>query len=169
MTSVLWACLVLSAQAQGEGELQNGDFVATWRMRDLPTEQIIPKDWFASQPETTGTPWVRMLEGDQTGVEIQAGAEDHYLFQDVRIDAGQTWTLKWKCKGSGSAAVSVLPRDDDGNFFPATSQTCPLTDQVEEHEMAITLPGEARVIRIILTPQPPSTTVNFESVELVSS
>lgn len=151
--------------AQADSELRNGDFVGTWQMRDDASEQLIPRYWFASEPETNGRPWVKVFSGDQAGVEIKAGESSRYLFQDVKIDGAQPWTLKWKGKGEGSASVQVFPRDDDGNIFPSSSKSFQLTDLLEEQELDITMPAEAKIIRIMLAPGPDST-VTFESIEL---
>ena len=156
-------------QALADGELKNGDFMATWRMRDDAAEQLIPKHWFASEPETTGNPWVKILEGDHGGVEIRIEGTSRFLFQDVRIDGTQTWTLKWKCQGVGTASISAIPRDDEGNIFPGTSKNIQLTDLLDEEETTLTMPAGTTALRIILGGNPPDCTVTFESVELTSS
>lgn len=165
---VLLAGLVCG-RAYADGELKNGDFVATWRMRDLPAEQLIPKGWFTSEPETSGNPWVRVLDGDDRGVEITAGESSRFLFQDVRIDGTQPWTLKWKCHGEGSASVVVFPRDDNQNVFPSTTQVLALTEEAEDHEMIINMPPETTTVRIMLVPGVSDSKVVFNDLELISS
>lgn len=157
--------------AFADGELKNGDFVETMRMRDDPSEQLLPKNWFASEPETTGNPWVQVLTDNGPGVEIKAakaGGTPRFLYQDVPLDGTKSWTLKWKCKGAGTAALSVVPRDDDGNIFPGTTENLPLGDSAEEHEMNIPMPSTTKVIRIMLAPTEDSV-VTFQDMQLTSS
>jgi len=155
-------------QAFADGELKNGDFVETMRMKDNPDEQLLPKHWFASEPETTGNPWVKVFEADKAGVEIHAGDTSRFLFQDVPLDGTESWTLKWKWSGEGSATVSVVPRDDDGNIFEGVTETVELSDSPEEHEMVISGPTTTKIIRIMLTPGPNSI-VTFRDMQLTYS
>lgn len=155
-------------QAFADGELKNGDFVETMRMRDNPDEQLIPKHWYSSEPETTGHPWVKILEGDNAGVEIKAGDTSRYIFQDVPLDGTKSWILKWTWSGEGSGSVSVIPRDDDGNIFQGVVEKMELSDSPEEHEVVIPMPTGTTIVRIMLTPGPNST-VTFGDMQLTSS
>jgi len=159
---------MVCGQAHADGELKNGEFVETMRMRDDHDEQLIPKHWFASEPETTGNPWVKVFEADNAGVEIQAGEGSRFLFQDVPLDGTKSWTLKWKWSGKGSASVSIVPRDDDGNIFPGLTEKAELSDSPEEHEMSIPVPSATKILRIMLSPGP-SSVVTFRDMQLTYS
>ena len=168
-----WAAVICllglaCSQAFADGELKNGDFVETMRMRDDPNEQLLPKHWFASLEETTGNPWVRVEMEEGPGVEIKAGDVPQYLYQDVTLDGTKSWTLKWKCKGEGSASVGVIPRDDNQTIFPGTNQALQLTESLEEHEMTIAAPAETKILRITLVPGANSTVI-FQDMQLTSS
>lgn len=166
--AVLFVVLAYGRAFAADGELKNGDFVETWRVGNLSAEQMVPKYWFPSEPETTGHPWVKILDGDNAGVEIKAGTGNvtKFLYQDVRIDGTKSWSLKWKCKGEGVATVSIVPRDDDGNLFPAATKSVKLSDSPDEDEIAsIPMPAETKIIRIILAPGA-SSTVIFQDLVL---
>jgi len=155
-------------QAIADGELKNGDFVQTWKMGDRVEEQLIPMYWFTSEPETTGKPWVKVLNENQPGVEITAGETSRFIFQDVKLDGSLTWTLKWISKGKGTATVDIYPRDDDGNIFQPVSRKVELTDEPHEEEMDVQMPAQTTILRIMLAPQPPDSIVNFEDIQLTS-
>lgn len=159
---------LICGQALADGELKNGDFVETMRMRDDPDEQLLPKYWFASESETTGNPWVKVLVDDNQGVEITGSDFSRYLYQDVELDGTKSWTLKWKCLGAGSAVVSVIPRDENQNIFPVSSQAIQLTESPEEHELMVAPPSETRILRIILAPSANSVVI-FRDLQLTSS
>lgn len=158
------------ALADGEGtSLRNGDFIDTWKPGNSPEAQALPNYWFASEVGTQGNPWVKVLDGSDHGVEIKSGDSPRFLWQDVRVDGGKTWTLKWKTKGQGEARVSVYPRDDDRNIFKATSKETPLSDVLQEDEMIIEMPSETTILRIAIAPRQNDSTVIFESINLSPS
>lgn len=158
------------ALADGEGtSLRNGEFIDAWKPGNTPDVQTLPKYWFASELENQGNPWVKLLNESDHGVEIKSGDSPRYIWQDVRVDGGQTWTLKWKVKGQGEARVSVYPRDDDRNIFKATSKTTQVSDILQEDEMIIVMPPETTIIRIAIAPRENDSTVIFENIELSSS
>jgi hypothetical protein len=153
-------CLLIgSAFAGDEGEfLKNGEFIDSWKVRDSHADQALPKGWFASAVETSGNPWVKVLEGTEYGVEIRAGSEPRYLFQDVKIDA----------KGEGAATVTVMPRDAEDNFSPAVSKDLLLSDSFQEEELSILMPEDVAIIRIMIGPKLPDSVAVFEKLELIS-
>ena len=127
-------------------------------------------NWMVFTLEQSDGEWLKVVDGsqpDERAVEMLSGPPDRYISQDVTVEGGTDYVLRWKAKGTGRGSVGVVPRTAEGTLLKESARIFEAGADYQNDELEILLPPEAVTVRVTLAAMPSDSTIAFDQVELV--